>query len=103
MMSKLTLPILFAKCQQIRVPPVSQSTRDRRYSTLPALRPRLEVYPESELHHPWIARERGDLRRRPGTDTAARRGKQRMIENVKDLPTELGPQDARLLVGILVG
>jgi hypothetical protein len=35
MMSKLTLPILFAKCQQIRRP-----------STLPALWPSLEVYPE---------------------------------------------------------
>ena len=54
--------------------------------------PALEVYAESELHYPWIPGERRDLRRGPGADIAARCGKQRVIENVKDLPTEFGPQ-----------
>ena len=52
----------------------------------------LEVYPESELHDPRITRKRGDLCRGPGAYIAARRGKQRVIENVEDLPAELGSQ-----------
>jgi hypothetical protein len=68
--------------------PVLRNVGHRVLPTYPAL----EVYPESELHHARIARERGDLCCGAGTYVAARRSKQRVIEHVKHLPAKLRPQ-----------
>ena len=57
--------------------------------------PELEVYPESKLHDPGITRQRSNLCCGPGAYVPTGRGEERVIEDVENLPAELGLQAFR--------